>query len=75
MAKTLTIRCPICGGHDLEVSVTHDLGVWRTANGDGWPEHWEVDWAHDLHPAQTDAEHDRVFEAATQAYYDEVDNG
>jgi len=70
MPHYVTVICPICGGHDLVVSVIHDKGCWRTANGDGWPESFDVEWVHELHPEPTDRQCELVDSAAIQAYYD-----
>ena len=47
MAKRNVIvptKCPGCEERvEVEASVYHDPGCYRTANGDGWPESWEMD--------------------------------
>lgn len=38
------VECPSCQETVLiALNVFHDPGCWRTTNGDGWPESWEVD--------------------------------
>ena len=46
MTRELTITCPVCREDEHEITgwVSHDPGCWRTANGDGWPESWDVDF-------------------------------
>lgn len=53
--RTYTVPCPVCAHldaepHDFTVTVYHDPGCWRTANGGGWPESWEVDYDADQCP-------------------------
>lgn len=66
--RRVTFECPLCRAHDTEAAVMHDAGVWRTTNGDGWPETWEVEWADVLHPDPSDADYDIVADAAITAY-------
>lgn len=41
----LTIPCPICDdAHPIEGEVAYDPGVWRDADGHGYPGGWEVDY-------------------------------
>lgn len=79
----MKIRCPLCAddyAHDIEGTITHDPGCWRTKNGDGWPESWELDFdasncpTFDDSPAHVEAM-DRAFseESARLASGDDYD--
>ena len=62
---TTTMTCPHCD-QEVEVTVTHDPGCYRTANGDGWPPSTEIDTAHNCGP-WTEAQDHAFYEAACLA--------
>jgi hypothetical protein len=47
--------CPVCE-HGITATIHHDPGCWRTANGDGWPESYDVEYHHDSACEWTDEE-------------------
>ena len=56
MTRNVTVTCPICeSSHPVRGTVSHDPGCWRTSNGDGWPESWEVDFDSEQCPAVGDS--------------------
>lgn len=74
MTRTMTLPCPLCPHqHPFTATVMHDAGRWMTANGDGWPESWEVDF--DEAQCPTYAEHlvGRVEDAFITAFQESRD--